>query len=126
MGVHFKAFCDSQRKTKTGHVRDLLDMTDGRKDLAVIAYLKDQPGGKQLASIYYLSAAKSKNFYYAQYEQRIQAAIDSYNEGIDLDKELAGDTPVSSEEISILRAQQKRERKAKREKNEQRNAQKAC
>lgn len=90
MSTHFKTFCDAQRKTKTGHVRDLLDMTDGHKDAAVIAYLNDQAGGKKLAGIYYLATAKSKNFYYAQYEQKIQAAIDSYNLAIDIQKEIDG------------------------------------
>lgn len=114
MGVNFKQFCDAQRKTNTGHVRDLIDMTDGHKDAAVIAYTQDQAGGKKLAGIYYLATAKSKNYYYAQYEECIQDAIDLYNEGVDLDKELAGSTPVSAKEVSILKAQQKRERKAKR------------
>jgi len=90
MGTHFKAFCDAQRKTKDGHVRDLLDMTAMHKDAAVIAYLNDQPGGKKLAGIYYLATEKSKNFYYAQYEQKIQAAIDSYNLAIDIQKEIDG------------------------------------
>ena len=90
MGVHFKAFCDSQRKTSAGHVRHIMDMTTMHKDAAVIAYMHDQPGGKKLAGIYYLATAKTKNFYYAQYEQKIQAAIDSYNLAIDIQKEIDG------------------------------------
>jgi hypothetical protein len=98
MGIHFKAFCDAQRKTSTGHVLDLIDMTDNHKDASVIAYMQDQAGGKKLAGFFYLATAKSKNFYYAQYEERMQDAIDLYNEGVDLDKELAGDTPISDAE----------------------------
>jgi len=48
MGIYFKKFCDSQPKLLDGHVLDIIDMEESAKDLAVMAFLRDD-GNHQAA-----------------------------------------------------------------------------
>lgn len=81
MGIHFKNFCDRQRKDKNGHVRDLLDMDTADKDAAVVAYLIDD-NNKEAADVYMIMSEGCKNHCYQNLESRIRDAIDEYNAGV--------------------------------------------
>ena len=86
MGIHFKEFCDQQRKDKNGHVPHILDMTEAAQDKAVIAYFKDNGQGA-IAAYFQLMTRKSKDVTYSRVEHVIIDMIDKYNRGVDIAKE---------------------------------------
>lgn len=94
---NFKNFCDAQPKNIHGYVRYILEMSDDEKDQAVVALLKDH-GQTALAIAHPSLSNEEKNECYSSLEIVIQDCIDSYNEGVDLDKELAEQTPVDDDE----------------------------
>ena len=98
MGIHIKNFCDRQRKDKNGHVRYLLDMSEKEKDAAVVAFLLDDKR-PEAAALYQTMSNEGKNYVYGNVESRIIECIDKYNLGADLDKELAGDIPLTDDEM---------------------------
>lgn len=101
MGKYFKEFCDQQRKLVDGHVRDVIDMEECDKDQAVMAFLFDR-GDHYAANVYSGLSTSGKNHSYSCLELRIQEMIDDYNYGVDLDKELAGDIPLTNGERACV------------------------
>ena len=98
MGIHFKKFCDQQRKIRiTGHVPNVIDMCQADQDAAVVAMLKDS-GQIAFAMAHPSMSNDDKNECYQSLELVIQDCIDKYNFGVDLDKELAGDIPLTNGE----------------------------
>jgi len=101
MGKYFKEFCDRQNKLSSGHVRDALDMEQYNKDFAVMALLRDS-GQQALADLYPSMSNEGKNECYQSVEYIIRDCIDKYNYGVDLDKELAGDIPLTNGERACV------------------------
>lgn len=86
MGIHFKTFCDKARKTRNGHVPDLLDMSTEEKDAAVVAALRDD-GMLMLACAYGAFSEERKNSVYQSYEWIIRDNIEKYNLAVDIENE---------------------------------------
>lgn len=86
MGIHFKEFCDQQRKDKNGHVPYILDMTESAQDKAVIAYFKDNGQGA-IAAYFQLMSRNRKDETYSSVEHVIIDMIKKYNRGVDIAKE---------------------------------------
>jgi len=97
MGIFLKAFCDEQPKLVNGHVKRMIDMPEQDKDAAIIAYLNDDRQ-EILAHCYPHLSNEGKNHMYSNYESLVEVAIDKYNRGVDLDKELQGDIKLSVDE----------------------------
>jgi hypothetical protein len=100
MGKYFKEFCDKQRKLRNGHVRDVIDMEECDKDKAAMAFMSDS-GMRATVDIYPSMSNEWKNECYQSCEWIIRNMIDRYNQGVDLDKELAGDTQLCADEIDL-------------------------
>jgi hypothetical protein len=94
MGIHFKEFCDQQRKDKNGHVPYILDMTEAAQDKAVIAYFKDNGQGA-IAAHFQLMSKKRKDETYSSVEHVIKDMIEKYNLGVDIAKEAKAGTEYS-------------------------------
>ena len=101
MGIQLKKFFDKQPKLRNGHVRDILDMSEQEKDDAVVAFLRDD-SKVEAARLYPTLSNDGKNYTYGNVERHLRDAIDSYNEGVDLDCELAGDVEVSDDELTSV------------------------
>ena len=101
MGKYFKEFCDRQRKLRSGHVRDVIDMSEIDKDCAVMSLLRDE-GNAALADLYPSMPNSGKNSCYQSVEWIIRDCINDYNYGVDLDKELAGDIPLTNGERACV------------------------
>ena len=102
MGIHFKEFCNSIHKTNAGHVPDLLDLVaQGFGDLCIAAFLADSHS-ELFARLYMNAPEHKKNHIYSQWESKCRDAIDAYNFGVDLDKELAGDIPLTNGERACV------------------------
>ena len=101
MGKYLKEFCDQQRKPVDGHVRDVIDMEERDKDQAVMAFLRDDDKS-EAAWLYPTMSNSGKNYTYANLEQKIQDCINDYNYGVDLDKDLAGDSPLTNGERAFV------------------------
>jgi len=101
MGKYFKEFCDQRRKLINGHVQDIIDMEEYEKDLAVMAFLRDDDF-EAAARLYPLLPNDRKNHHYSMLESKIQDCINDYNYGVDLDKELAGDIPLTNGERACV------------------------
>ena len=94
MGIHFKEFCDKQRKDKNGHVPYILDMTEAAQDKAVIAYFKDNGQGA-ISAYFQLMSKQRKDETYRSVEHVITDMIDKYNLGADIAKEAKAGTEYS-------------------------------
>ena len=99
MGIQLKQFFDKQPKLRNGHVRDILEMSEQEKDEAVVAFLRDD-SKVEAARLYPTLSNDGKNYTYGNVERHLRDAIDSYNKGVDLDIELAGDVEVSDDELT--------------------------
>jgi len=86
MGKYFKEFCDQQRKLRSGHVRDVIDMEECDKDAAVVATLRDD-GMLTLACAYGAFSEDRKNSVYQAYEYIIRDNIEKYNMAVDIQNE---------------------------------------
>jgi hypothetical protein len=86
MVKYFKGFCDKQRKDKSGHVRDVIDMSTEEKDSAVVATLRDD-GMLTLACAYGEFSDERKNSVYQAYEYIIRDNIEKYNLAVDIQNE---------------------------------------
>lgn len=101
MGIFLKAFCDAQPKNLHGHVKRMIDMEEKDKDDAIIAYLNDDRQ-EILAHCYPHLTDEGKNHMYSNYEYHVDLAIEKYNNGVDLDKELQGEVKLNKEERRLI------------------------
>lgn len=85
MGIHFKRFCD--QNITLGKVPDVLDMSTPQKDAAVMALLRDN-NNEAIAENYPRLSEEGKNSCYQSIEWIIRDAIDSYNESLEIEREL--------------------------------------
>ena len=101
MNNHFKQFCDNIPKNRDGYVPELIDMSEHDKDAAVVATLKDN-GRTDMAIAHPSLSNDDKNDCYGSLEIVIQDAINSYNEGIDVLRELESLIPLGEDEELYL------------------------